>query len=93
MQASEVLEKEPSMEQGELTLGELRQWLEEKLYTIGTDVKGIKADLKIFDERLTWIERNIGKVDQIVQKLQTEVTGTKQELRKEWENCRVQYKA
>lgn len=31
----------------------------EKLHTIGTDVKGIKADLKIFDERLTQIEGNI----------------------------------
>lgn len=37
---------------GEPTLVEIKQLLEARLQTITEDVKGIKADLKVFDDRL-----------------------------------------
>lgn len=41
--------------------------MEEKLQIIGTDVKSIKTDFKIFDEKLIRIEKNLGKLEQQLQ--------------------------
>lgn len=42
-------EKEMPTEVGEPILGGIKIWLENKLQTIGSDVKGIKTDFKIID--------------------------------------------
>lgn len=60
-------------------MGEIKIWLKDKLQTIGSDVKGIKADFEVLDERLLRIEGNL-KLEWTVDKLQAETINTKQTI-------------